>query len=64
LLKSLVLEWLPIVVNKIFRLIAKRCGITDLLNKPLSGGVSGDSEMFNLAAVMADNQQNIQHLEC
>ena len=63
MLECLILERLPIVVQQIFRLMAERRSIADLLNQPWGGGVVGDSEVLDLAAAMADYQQDIQWLE-
>ena len=52
-----------IVMKQIFRLYPKRGSFPDLLGDPGGSGIGGYCEMFNLAAVMADDQQDIQHFE-
>ena len=51
-----------VVVQQIFRFNLKRSSFPDLVDDPGGSWVGGYRDMFNFAAVMTDDQQDIKEL--
>ncbi|MFZ3130034.1 MAG: hypothetical protein WA125_02760 [Desulfosporosinus sp.] len=52
-----------VVMNQIYRCCAVGRGLPDLLCYPCRGWIGSDGKMFDLSAVMTDDNEDIQYLE-